>query len=205
MSNEIAIQEQAQEIQQSNISMGALNANSPQALVQGASAIANELANVIKQQKLSVNIQGGHYVRCEGWTTLATLMGVMPREVETIQQEDGVYISTIELIRMENGQVLTRASAECGHDKPWNQRPHYARRSMAQTRATGKACRMAFSWIMSLAGYSATPYEEVQDITPHNSNSQSTQQKQSNNSKQGSGKQSQSSNLLTQKQMNLLK
>ncbi len=110
---------------------------------------------------------------------------------------------------MENGQVLTRASAECGHDNPWKQRPHYARRSMAQTRATGKACRLAFSWIMSLAGYSATPYEEVQDITPHNSNSQSTQQKQSNNSKQGSSGQAQKQNtgtqLITQKQMNLLK
>lgn len=39
----------------------------------------------------------------------------------------------------------------------------------------------------------------------HNGNSQSTQQKKGNNSKQGSGEQAQGSNLLTQKQMNLLK
>jgi hypothetical protein len=32
---------------------------------------------------------------------------------------------------------------------------------MAQTRATGKACRLAFSWIMSLAGYEPTPAEEI--------------------------------------------
>lgn len=29
------------------------------------------------------------------------------------------------------------------------------------TRATGKACRLAFSWIMRLAGYEATPAEEM--------------------------------------------
>ncbi|MBK8185727.1 MAG: hypothetical protein IPK63_23660 [Candidatus Competibacteraceae bacterium] len=34
---------------------------------------------------------------------------------------------------------------------------------MAQTRATGKACRLAFSWIMSLAGYEPTPAEEMPD------------------------------------------
>ena len=38
-----------------------------------------------------------------------------------------------------------------------------ARRSMAQTRATGKACRLAFSWIMALAGYEPTPAEELPD------------------------------------------
>jgi hypothetical protein len=32
---------------------------------------------------------------------------------------------------------------------------------MAQTRATGKACRLAFSWIMLLAGYEVTPAEEM--------------------------------------------
>jgi hypothetical protein len=35
---------------------------------------------------------------------------------------------------------------------------------MAQTRATGKACRLAFSWIMSLAGYEVTPAEEMTPI-----------------------------------------
>ncbi len=34
---------------------------------------------------------------------------------------------------------------------------------MAITRATGKACRLAFSWIMTLAGYDPTPAEELVD------------------------------------------
>lgn len=186
-------QETQPQVRQSEISLGALNASSPKDLVQGASAIANELANVIKTQKLSTNIQGREYVRIEGWTTLSTLMGVMPREVETVEQDNGVYVATIELIRMDDGMVLSRASAECGHDKPWNQRQHYARRSMAQTRATGKACRLAFSWIMGLAGYATTPYEEVQDLGWQNGNSQATQKQQDQKMGQGSGKQSKGS------------
>ena len=70
---------------------------------------------------------------------------------------------------MSDGACISRASAECGapdeldrYGKPvWSSRPRYARRSMAQTRATGKACRLAFSWVMSLAGYEPTPFEEM--------------------------------------------
>ena len=90
------------------------------------------------------------------------------REVCTVESE-GVYVATVELVRMSDGACISRASAECGssdeldkYGKPiWSTRPRYARRSMAQTRATGKACRLAFSWIMSLAGYEPTPAEEM--------------------------------------------
>jgi len=76
------------------------------------------------------------------------------------------------LVRMSDGACIGRASAECGapdeldkYGKPvWSTRPRYARRSMAQTRATGKACRLAFSWIMALAGYEVTPAEEMTPI-----------------------------------------
>lgn len=46
-------------------------------------------------------------------------------------------------------------------DRPAN-RPRFARRSMALTRATGKACRLALSWIMALAGYQSCPAEEME-------------------------------------------
>ena len=36
--------------------------------------------------------------------------------------------------------------------------------SMAQTRALGKAYRMALGWIMKMAGYEATPAEEMPDF-----------------------------------------
>lgn len=151
------------------VDLGTLQAASPGALVAGASEMAGTLANVIRSQSLAVNLKGKEYVQVEGWTTLATMLGVTAREVQTTET-DGIYTSTVELVRMSDGAVISRASAECGapdetdrYGKPiWSARPRYARRSMAQTRATGKACRLAFSWIMRLAGYEATPAEEMQ-------------------------------------------
>lgn len=150
------------------VALGTLQAATPGALVQGAADIAAELAHVIDRQNLTSVIQGRKHVRVEGWTTLGIMLGVVAREVSTTET-DGVYTSTVELVRMSDGACLSRASAECGADdekdrygKPvWANRPRYARRSMAQTRATGKACRLAFSWIMSLAGYEPTPAEEM--------------------------------------------
>jgi hypothetical protein len=125
--------------------------------------MARELAAVINKQKLFTVIQGKKFVGVEGWTTLATMLGVTAREVATTEK-DGIYTAIVELVRMSDGACISRASAECGDEKPWNTRPKYARRSMAQTRATGKACRLAFSWIMSLAGYEVTPAEEMTPI-----------------------------------------
>lgn len=152
------------------VSLGTLQAGSPAALVQGAREMANALADVIEHQKLAKDIQGRKYVKVEGWTTLGVMLGVVPREVQTTEQ-DGIYTAVVELLRMADGVCISRASAECGspdeldrYGKPvWSSRPRYARRSMAQTRATGKACRLAFSWIMALAGYEPTPAEEMPD------------------------------------------
>jgi len=152
----------------SQVSLGTLQAASPAALVAGAAELASQLAIVIDKQKLVTVIKGRRFVNVEGWTTLATMLGVTAREVSTLEA-DGIYTATVELVRMSDGTCISRASAECGspdeldrYGQPvWSARPRYARRSMAQTRATGKACRLAFSWIMSLAGYEVTPAEEM--------------------------------------------
>lgn len=146
-----------------SVSLGTLQAVSPATLVAGAAEMAYELATVIDKQKLFTVIQGKRFVGVEGWTTLAVMLGCVAREVSTIE-DNGVYIAIVELVRMSDGACISRASAECGEEKPWNTRAKYARRSMAQTRATGKACRLAFSWIMSLAGYEVTPAEEMTPI-----------------------------------------
>jgi hypothetical protein len=145
--------------------LGTVQGSSPAALVASATAVANELAEVIRSRRLASPIQGREYVRVEGWTTLATLMGCLPREVANERKEDDSYVSTVELVRMSDGAVLTRASAECGADEDrWMAMPPYARRSMAATRATSKVCRIAFSWVMALAGYETTPAEEMDGI-----------------------------------------
>ena len=142
------------------VSLGILQGTSPAALMSGASEMAGELAKMIEAQRLWDPINGKKYVKVEGWTTLAVMMGVVAREVATTEA-DGIYTAVVELVRMSDGACISRASAECGEEAPWNKRARYARRSMAQTRATGKACRLAFSWVMSLAGYEPTPFEEM--------------------------------------------
>jgi len=144
------------------VELGTLRASSAEEMVSEASGIAKSLTKVIEKNKLFTKIGHRKHVHVEGWTTLLALLGIVPREVSIEEKADGGYIAVVELVRMSDSTVVGRASAECGMDEPtWKSRPRYARRSMAATRATGKAARLGFSWIISLAGYDATPYEEM--------------------------------------------
>lgn len=154
-----------------SVSLGTLQAHTPGEMLESAAAMAKPLAKVIKDCKLDVVLSGRSYVKCEGWTTLAAMMGVTPHEV-SVEEHDGVFVAKVEFRKIADGTVISSASAECGSPdeldrsgKPtWASRPRYARRSMALTRATAKAARMAFSWVMTLAGYEATPYEEMEGV-----------------------------------------
>jgi hypothetical protein len=144
------------------VELGTIVAYTPQEMVQQASEIAGVLKDVIAKRRLYTNIRGKAHVRCEGWTTCAAMLGVIPREVSNIELEDGSYEAVVELVRIRDQAVIGRASAVCGMDEAtWKTRAKYARKSMAATRATGKACRLSFSWIMELAGYEVTPAEEM--------------------------------------------
>lgn len=138
----------------------------PREVIAQASEEAAALADVIESQKLYSKIQGKKFVKVEGWVTLAALRGCLPKEVGIHKDDNGCYTATVELVRMNDGMVLTRASAECGgpEEDLWQSRSPNARHSMAITRATGKACRIAFSWVMALAGYQPTPLEEMDGV-----------------------------------------
>ena len=143
--------------------------------------LANRVGKLIKERKLSMPFGRGpkkkDYVFVDGWEALCLLIGVTAREVrveEVALPNDGgnVFKATVELIRNSDGAVIGRGSSECGCvdevDKDgnpiWADRPRYARKSMAITRATGKAIRICFSPIIKMAGYATTPAEEMQGI-----------------------------------------
>lgn len=150
------------------VELGTLSASTGAGLLEAAASLATPLKQLIDSRGLASNISGRPYVKCEGWTAMAAMLGITPHEV-AVEENDGIYTAVVELRRLKDGQAIARASAECGspdeldrHGKPmWASRPRYARRSMALTRATAKACRLAFSWIIVLAGYEATPAEEM--------------------------------------------
>jgi hypothetical protein len=74
-----------------------------------------------------------------------------------------------------DGNVRGEGEASCLRTEAnWKQRDDFALRSMAQTRAMGKAYRMALSYIVGLAGYQTTPAEEMPEPATKNSPKPST-------------------------------
>jgi len=140
----------------------------PTQMVAQASTMAKSLKDVIDRQRLYTEIGGNRHVRAEGWSLCGSMLNVYPREVEVSQHDDGTFEAVVELINGRTGMVIGRGSAICGSDEStWKSRPRYARRSMAITRATSKAYKSAFSWVISLAGYNATPAEEMEGLDDH--------------------------------------
>jgi len=150
-------------VPQPTVRLGSVPITNPKEMVQKATEYADALSEIINRQKLYTNIQGKKYVTCEGWTTLGAMLGVLPVEeyCNPLPDNNG-YVAKVQLIRTSDGQVIGGASAECTKDESsWKSRNSYALRSMSITRATGKAFRLSFSWIVKLAGFEATPAEEM--------------------------------------------
>lgn len=133
----------------------------PKQMVDQVSSMANILSDIIEKQKMFQPFNGKKYVTVDGWCTLGTMLGILPAERDVHETDDGWY-AKVDLVNKNSGVVVGSASAICSRDeKSWKDRPAYAVRSMAITRATGKAYRLAFSWIMNMAGYQSTPAEEM--------------------------------------------
>lgn len=133
----------------------------PAEIVRRATENANALAEVIKAKRLFKNIGGKSHVLVEGWTLLGSMVGVFPVVVWTRQLDDQGWEARVEARTMA-GQVVGAAEAECRpSESNWAKRDSYALRSMAQTRATSKALRGPLGFIVSLAGFEATPADEV--------------------------------------------
>lgn len=64
----------------------------------------------------------------------------------------------------KDGTIVGAGEAMCGRtEQRWKDADDYAVRAMATTRATSRAVAAAARWIVTLAGYNATPAEEIPD------------------------------------------
>lgn len=134
----------------------------PVAVVERASVVATALADVLRQKHLVSRIGNRDHVQVEGWTLLGSMIGVFA-EVEWTHQLDNGWEARA-VARTLNGRIVGAAEAMCTRsERTWSQRDDYAIRSMAQTRAVSKALRHPLGFIVELAGYSATPAEELND------------------------------------------
>lgn len=145
----------------------------PVEVIEKATAVADALKGVLAKQGLTSTISGRTFVRVEGWSTLASMLGVnavCTRTEKLLNPDDGEasdgFLATVEA-RMADGRVIGSADAICTRkEKTWKSRDDYALLSMAQTRATSKALRIPLGFIVTLAGYETTPAEEMPPDTP---------------------------------------
>lgn len=80
----------------------------------------------------------------------------------TTYEVDGFDWEACVEVRTASGAVVGKAEAMVSRsEETWNTRDDYALRSMAETRAESRAYRRAIGWIVNLAGYNATPAEEM--------------------------------------------
>ena len=140
----------------------------PSLIAHRAKEQAEVLAAVIRSQKLSKRLGGTkEHVYIEGWTFLGSMLGVFPVTVWTRRLDEGRGWEARVEARTLQGQIVGAAEAMCSAEEPnWKGKPDYALRSMAQTRATSKAMRMPLSFVMVLAGFEATPAEEIEGFGP---------------------------------------
>ncbi len=155
------IDEGGGELQPSGNLFGTQN---PVEVVAKATEVADALSDVLEKKKLYTLIKGKKFVRVEGWTLLGTMLGVFPVPVWTKKLDDG-WEARVEA-RTLTGAVVGAADAEClRSEAKWKNSDDYAIKSMAQTRATSKAMRGPLGFIVTLAGYEATPFEEMPQDT----------------------------------------
>ena len=130
--------------------------------IEVATKVAASLKNVIQSQDLAVKIGPSEYVTAEGWEVLGTMLGCTPyvesvEEIPVDHKHKFMYKATVSI--RQGDTILSRASAMAERHNMQKDRPSVY--SMAQTRALGKAYRMALSWIVKMADYEPTPAEEM--------------------------------------------
>lgn len=136
--------------------------DSPQALTR----FAEELKTFIVKQNLYSSIKGKNYVNVEGWQFAGGNMGLFPvvESCEKLDRGDEVaYKASVALYSGE--RIISRGIAICSSKESKRRNAdEYVIASMAQTRAEGKAYRLILGWLMKVAGYEATPSEEMDGL-----------------------------------------
>jgi hypothetical protein len=144
----------------------------PDKQLEEARARAKVLVEVVREQGLAKTFGSSPkpHVFVEGWQFLASQFGLVPdiewtRELLNASSKEVGWEARAALVRLEDGQTIAHAEGECRTTEAnWKNRPSYAIRSMAQTRAVSKVCRIALSSVMVMAGFNATPAEEMDGV-----------------------------------------
>ncbi len=133
----------------------------PDAQLAYAGKAARALMGLVNKKPNPVTIRGKTYLEFGDWQVLARFYGATVEIEWTKELPNNKGYEARALVK-RGGEVISSAEGMCTRDeKRWKDADEYAVRSMAQTRTSAKALRNAFGWVAELAGYSATPAEEM--------------------------------------------
>ena len=135
--------------------------NNPIANIKRSTDVAGACKEIVT--RTSIKIQNRKYVPVEGWMAIATAHGCNLSACDVKQVDGGISARGI-VRRISDGLILGEAEGFVGEDeKTWSNRPLFARRAMAQTRAMSRAARSVFAHVVVLmdAGLETTPAEEM--------------------------------------------
>lgn len=129
---------------------------------------ATDVAGLVRAIVVGKAVQIGprKYVPVDAYQAIANAMGCVA-SARDVRRVEGGYTAIGEVKRLSDGKVLAEGEGFVGDDEPkWKNGPEYARRSMVQTRAIGRACRAAFAFVVPMIdlGLSSTPAEEMDGI-----------------------------------------
>lgn len=135
--------------------------NNPIANIKRSTDVAGACKEIVS--RTSIKIQNKKYVPVEGWMAIATAHGCNLSATDVKSVDGGISARGI-VRRISDGITLGEAEGFVGDDeKTWSNRPLFARRAMAQTRAMSRAARSVFAHVVVLmdAGLETTPAEEM--------------------------------------------
>jgi len=140
----------------------------PDVVLEEARLAARALTDVIEKKPKKVMFNGHIYLEFEDWQTVAKFYGATVKVTETKYVEFGEvkgFEAKAVVLNVNTGMEISGAEAMCLNDEPnWKKKPLFQLKSMAQTRASAKALRNVFAWVVVLAGYKPTPAEEMDGV-----------------------------------------
>ena len=158
---------------------------SPQQILKQHQEVAKLLIDFVEKMHLYQQIGDKRHIYVEAWQFCGHFYGIAAKERVTDPYLDEMtgaagFKSTADVIQISSGQIISSASALClNNEANWNERPKYEWQngnrqqvgttrvpsqqllSMAQTRAISKSLSNVLRFVVVLAGFGATPAEEM--------------------------------------------
>lgn len=165
MSQAIArVQNQPESPQQTTTALASPDA-SPVDVFARADQVVSLMASRCVGPSFIASIGGRKYPLVTWWTSVGAALGLTTIEVSNTRLDrPGSEVCYEAVVEIRHGdRVVGRGSAICSSkEKRWQRAEEFAVRSMAATRATGKAYRLSCSWIATMAGLEETTAEEYE-------------------------------------------